>query len=258
MKENIKKMKIKGVFFDLYGTLLIYHDMPKAWSSWLTTFYECLKNYGLKLSINSFAQYCDGFFEETEPIHQNDDLTVFEHLILRLCTKLNLNISKEGTQSTAYSLVNTWQKFVTLDPNTIPVLTKLKKDKKLALITNFDHPPHIYELLSNMDLDHYFNSITISSEIGVKKPNPKIFKYALENIGLENKEVIYIGDSPEDIEGGFASGIMPIFIRREVENNGVIFTDFKQDHSISDRFNDQSLIKKAKVISDLVEIFNFI
>jgi putative hydrolase of the HAD superfamily len=251
-------MQIKGVFFDLYGTLLIYNDMPAAWSSWLATFYECLKNYGLKLSINSFAQHCDGFFEETEPIHQNDNLTVFEHRILRLCTKLNLNITTEGIQSTAYSLVNTWQKFVTLDPNTIPVLTKLRKDKKLALITNFDHPPHVYEVLSKLNLDNYFNSIVISSEIGVKKPHPDIFKYALEKTMLDNKDVIYIGDSREDIEGGFASGIRPLIINRKVENNNLIFTDFNYYRPINDRFEDQSFIKKAKVISDLFEIFNYI
>jgi hypothetical protein len=33
-------MSVQGFFFDLYGTLLIYGNMKKAWSDWLTAFYH--------------------------------------------------------------------------------------------------------------------------------------------------------------------------------------------------------------------------
>lgn len=51
---------------------------------------------------------------------------------------------------------------------------------------------------------HYFKDIIISEEIGVSKPNPKIFEYALENISQVDKtKVLMIGDSlTSDIQGG--------------------------------------------------------
>ena len=33
-------MKTKGVLFDLYGTLIVYGDMEKAWNAWYDVIYE--------------------------------------------------------------------------------------------------------------------------------------------------------------------------------------------------------------------------
>ena len=51
---------------------------------------------------------------------------------------------------------------------------------------------------------NYFKDIVISEEIGVSKPNPKIFEHALENISQADKsKVLMIGDSlTSDIQGG--------------------------------------------------------
>jgi hypothetical protein len=55
-------MAIRGRFFDLYGTLLVYDDMLRAWSRWLTALHECLARRGLPMSQESLALNRDGFF----------------------------------------------------------------------------------------------------------------------------------------------------------------------------------------------------
>ena len=41
----------------------------------------------------------------------------------------------------------------------------------------------------------YFQSIVISEEVGIAKPDPRIFAPALEKIGVEAADVLYVGDS---------------------------------------------------------------
>ena len=55
----------------------------------------------------------------------------------------------------------------------------------------------------------YFNDIIVSEEVGVSKPNPEIFKIALENNQIENiSNILMIGDSlTSDIRGGINFGI---------------------------------------------------
>ena len=151
-------MKIKGVFFDLFGTLFIYDNMIQAWSDWLTTFYDGLKSFGLKISKKSFAKQCDGFFEKREPPSNDDDLTIFERRIKALVIDLGLDLRNDQLSKLANSCVNAWQKYVLLDSDAILVLKTLIKNKTMAIISNFDHPPHVYELLLKNKLKHYFES----------------------------------------------------------------------------------------------------
>ena len=81
---------IKGVFFDLYGTLLIYGDMKAAWSDWLTAFFSKLVPLGLSLSQEDFSQECDRFFGKDPPKNGKDGFTIFENRIHVLCDRLGL------------------------------------------------------------------------------------------------------------------------------------------------------------------------
>ncbi|MFW9947637.1 MAG: HAD family hydrolase, partial [Candidatus Odinarchaeota archaeon] len=61
----------------------------------------------------------------------------------------------------------------------------------------------------------YFEFVAISGEIGFEKPNPKIFHVTLENVGLKPSDVVFIGDTDEDVEGAVNAGIKPILIQRQ-------------------------------------------
>ena len=57
----------------------------------------------------------------------------------------------------------------------------------------------------------YFDTVSWSEEMGVEKPDPRIFARALERIGAARDEAVYIGDSFEaDVQGARAAGILPI------------------------------------------------
>ncbi len=255
--RNVKLDKtIKGVFFDVYGTLLIYNNMSKAWSDWLSTFYNCLKNCGLEISKESFAKHCNGFLGKPAPPSKDDGLTVFERKIKVHCTELGIDLKKKELSDIAITCINAWEKYLTFDPDTLPVLNALKKDKILAIISNYDHPPHIYDLLSDLGLLKLFDSIIVSGEVGVKKPDPKIFSFALKETRLLAKEVIFIGDAPEDIHGANAAGIYSILIRRKEIGDKTLITDYNLNQQDSHQNKSKSNYGANRIISKLTELIS--
>jgi putative hydrolase of the HAD superfamily len=250
-------MSIQGIFFDLYGTLLVYGNMKKAWSDWLSMFYHLLKKQGLNISEESFSQECDGFFSTTAPANDEDNLTVLERRIQRLCQRLSHQLRKEELNHIADTIADAWQTHISIDPEAVPVLTILKRNKKMVgLVSNFDHPPHVRRILSNNGLENIFDTTIISSEVGVKKPDPAIFSFALEQTGLSQDEVAYVGDTEEDVAGAIAAGIHPIFIARSVNRTDSGALDFRAAYSNENLSQNRSWKNEVTVISSLQEVLH--
>ncbi|MBC3757554.1 noncanonical pyrimidine nucleotidase, YjjG family [Hyunsoonleella sp. SJ7] len=93
----------------------------------------------------------------------------------------------------------------------VSILNYLGGKYQLHIITNgFDEVQH--SKLNKSKIAHYFRTITNSEIAGVKKPNPKIFQYALNQAKTEAGQSIMIGDSLEaDIEGALNVGMDAIF-----------------------------------------------
>jgi putative hydrolase of the HAD superfamily len=100
-------------------------------------------------------------------------------------------------------------------PDVLPTLRSLRGwGKTLAVVSNWD--PALPTLLAELGLAEFFAFILPSAEIGVEKPDGRIFSLALQRLGLEPREVVHIGDSYEsDVVGARAVGITPILLDRE-------------------------------------------
>lgn len=245
-------MTINGIFFDLYGTLLVYGNMDAAWSDWLKTLHVQLSLRGSTHSIESLAKACDQFYSKSEPTPRQHNLTVFEQRIQNLCFDLKLNLAAKDIKMTANKVANAWQKHISLDPEAHHVLHRLHRSKKLALVSNFDHPLHVHSVLSNFDLTPYFDSVVISAEVGVKKPDPRIFDTALEQTGMKPEEVIYVGDTDDDTKAARAAGMVPVLIQRDNEGNAFDFSINKHNLEQTESRLDVSTITK---LSELLTQF---
>lgn len=245
---------IRGIFFDLYGTLFIYGDMEKAWAEWLHHFYISLRELGLTLSKEEFSKKCERFFGKDEPAMTEQNLTVFEKRIKSFCSSLEIVISDEDIISIADLIAGKWQEEIKLDQDAIPVLKELKVRKIIGLVSNFDHPRHVRKYLSEYGLDDLFETIVISGEVGVKKPDPDIFKPALSATGLKPDEVVYVGDADVDVEAARAAGMMPVLIRRQNEDTDENCLDFKDDSRNGMKADNSQTGSKCKTIFTLREI----
>ena len=103
---------------------------------------------------------------------------------------------------------------------TFEILNYLKDKYQLHIITNgFEEAQE--KKMTTANIKQYFKTITNSEMVGVKKPNPKIFNFALNLAKANPSESIMIGDSLEaDIEGAHKIGMDTIhFDYKDSHNN---------------------------------------
>lgn len=98
-----------------------------------------------------------------------------------------------------------------LIPGTENLLEGLSKKYKLHIITNgFEEVQHIK--LSNCKIDHYFDVVVCSEQVGVQKPHKKVYAHALEQSGASAEKSLMIGDDYEaDVLGAHKAGLHSIW-----------------------------------------------
>ena len=79
--------------------------------------------------------------------------------------------------------------------NMLAVVQDLKRDFRLGIIAN--QHPQIMDALKDYGLTPLFDVIAIDEIVGVSKPDPKIFQWALQQVDCDPKAAIMIGDRPD-------------------------------------------------------------
>ncbi len=106
----------------------------------------------------------------------------------------------------------------------IPCLDNFS-NKELGIISNGDSSQQRQKLRS-LNIFDRFDSITISSDIGIHKPDKELFYHACEQTGIKPINCFYIGDNYEaDMIGAKNAGITGIWINRnnkKIEDNEII------------------------------------
>ena len=147
-------------------------------------------------------------------------LTTYETKIKRGLENFGIDLPLSELKKVASETVTAWQKEIQLADDAVDVIKKLKQNKIIGLITNFDHTPHVHNVLKKTGLKDLFDIVIVSDEAGCEKPSSEIFRIAIDKSGLQADEVVYIGDNLRDDIGGAASvGIKPILISRKSKSH---------------------------------------
>lgn len=113
----------------------------------------------------------------------------------------------------------------------VEILEYLKPKYNLHIITNGFQEVQ-FGKLKNANIDHYFTTVTNSEMAGVKKPNPKIFEFALQLAKAEKATSLMVGDSLEaDMEGAKNIGLDALFFN---ETKIDVVHDFPQIYHLSE------------------------
>ena len=126
-------------------------------------------------------------------------------------------------------------------PETYTVLNELQaKDMPLGIVSNF--PKTLPDLCREVEIADYFDFIVASEEVGVSKPDPKIFHIALARAQVKPHEAVYVGDHPFDI-----------LCAKKVPMPIIWFN--KDNDPLPDGFTSYPDLQ-ISTLSELVEIFN--
>lgn len=220
--------KLNGVLFDLYGTILVYGDMETAWQEWISSIRKSLQKLGVKVGEDRLRTACTGFFSKPDPPGDyGQELTLYERRIGALGKQLGVELTEREISDISRKSVHSWARHTFLDPQAQTLLNEIRSTLRIGLISNFDHPPHVHSRLAELGLTKFFETVVVSGEVGIEKPDPGIFSLALGEIGLAAEEVAFVGDSVEDdIKGSAAIGMTPILIYRHDKNTEPTPRDF--------------------------------
>ena len=206
-RSMINKEIITDLFFDLDHTLWDFEKNSAL------TFEHLLKDHQIPVRLDDFLkvyvplnlEYWKAFREQ-----RMDKQTLRYRRLKDTFDVLQISIDDDMVYTLADAYIQNLPEHNHLFPGAIEVLEQLKKQYSLHIITNGFREVQRFKM-KNAGLTKYFNTVTDSESVGVKKPNPLIFEKALRDANCDPYMAVMIGDSHEaDILGALKAGMHAI------------------------------------------------
>lgn len=220
-------MKYSTIFIDLDDTLLdtVYNTVD--------TLKELYADYGLEKYFGSFNAFFETF--------QNNNLNNWR---LYECNQISKDALIRNRFIGAFRSVDEVDDKKALEINADYIERIVKKDRlidgakelldylkqkyKISTISN-GFTEMQFRKMKSAGLSSYFDKVILSDEVGINKPHPDIFDYALREAGVERANAIMIGDNYfSDIAGASNSGIDQIWFNPA----GKLATDLKPTYTV--------------------------
>lgn len=204
---------IKGIIFDYGGTL---DSRGKHWSEVIWDAYVKAQVLIEKDAFRDAYVYAERELARTLhilPHHNFQDL-----LIIKLRIELQYlagagfippEIIERKAEEIAILCYEAARECIT---EARPVLEELHKHYPLVLVSNFYG--NVEAVLNDFGLRHYFLKIVESAVVGVRKPDPQIFRLGCDALGLPPEQVLVVGDSlRKDIEPAESIGCKVMWLK---------------------------------------------
>ena len=210
----------KVIFLDAMGTLFGLK------SSVGEIYQQYALDYGVKVDAELIDRAFAESFKSAPPLaFSTTELVALEEQEFAWWKKVvqtafsQLDLLAEFSNFTDY-FRDIYRYFATQDPwyifpDVVPALKRWQNQGiELGVISNFD--TRLKRVLKVLELEQFFTSVTISSETGFAKPDPNIFKIALNKHGFTAQQAWHIGDSfTEDYQGAKQAGIWAFCLNRD-------------------------------------------
>jgi YjjG family noncanonical pyrimidine nucleotidase len=181
--------RYKAIFFDADDTLF---DYPRAERAALKA---CLREFRIGLEL--------GVFLESYRRHNRDVWRAFERgetdqvrLRVERFRRVAAELGPDGLPLDRISAfyLEALSGQPPLLPGALATVRSLARKYPLALVTNGIASVQRRRFAAS-PITRYFKAVVISEEVGIAKPDPRIFVPALQTVGLAAGEVLYVGDS---------------------------------------------------------------
>jgi epoxide hydrolase-like predicted phosphatase len=200
----MKNSKIKNIIFDL-GDVILNIDVPVASKSFAELSGREQAEILELFSQNAlFRQFETGELDEAG----------FRNYVRKILDFSDL--SDEAIDTAWNSLL------LDLPPERVELLQTLSKKYRLFLLSNTSsiHITQVNKILEASTgiekLDDLFETVFLSYEMGLMKPDPKIYQKVLEQAGLEAEQTLFLDDNKDNIEAASKLGIDTIHVQKPV------------------------------------------
>ncbi|MBI6303994.1 glucose-1-phosphatase [Proteus mirabilis] len=196
--------------FDM-GNVIIDIDFNRVFAVWS------------KLSGVPLASIKDNFTTgETFKLHERGNIADIE-FAEAVCAELGIGLSFE-------QFAEGWQAiFIAVRPEVIDIMNKLREQGHRVVVlsnTNRLHqdywPQHYPEIAASADF------LYLSQDIGMRKPDPEVYKYVLQSEGVEAQDAVFFDDLQTNVDAAIALGIQGVHV---VDKNTVV--EYFKDHDFT-------------------------
>ena len=186
-------MLIKSIFFDLDHTLWDFEKNSEL------SFKKIFKKYTITINFEKFIETYIPINFKYWKLYRNGEISKEFLRYNRLKEVFNLfdyEIDDKIINNISHDYIEFLPENNKLMDGAIEILEYLKPKYRLFIITNGFREVQDKKL-KNSNIKHYFEAIYDSESVGVKKPDPKIFRHALIDSGSKSQESLMVGDNYE-------------------------------------------------------------
>ena len=214
-------MSIKGIIFDINGTLIDIHT-----NEWHDEVYRVVSNLLSYQGVNLNPEVVkDLFFRTVQQQKQTsrerqpefDAVAVFRDIVAQHASAFTRTLSHEQRAQLPIFLAETHRAAsrmrLQLYPGVQETIGQLHARYALAIVSDAQTVYALAEL-NTVGLSGFFDPIIVSGDFGYRKPDPRLFEAALGGMKLEPAEVLFVGnDLYRDIHGPQQLGIKTVFFK---------------------------------------------
>jgi putative hydrolase of the HAD superfamily len=200
---------IKAVLFDSGDTLL--EPVGGAWwprpalRALLDQSASLVDPHRLSAALDRGMKFLDAHHQvETE----DDEIAQFREYYAIVLGELEINTSAETIEKLAYAQIEQ-QPF----PETRRTLEEFHRAGLLLGIVS-NAWPSLERTYRSLGLRDFFVTFVISSKLGYLKPDPRIYRAAVEQIGVEPESILFVDDDTEYVRAAESLGMLGVVIRR--------------------------------------------
>ena len=201
-------MRYDAVIFDLFGTLVdnMHHE----------EFLQELTTMAGILGVP--ARDLIQMWSATWPLRSIGKLPSAEAAIRYICNELGVELDDERIQQAAQVRFEFSRRALVPRLDTVETLARLKSEGyKLGLIS--DCTAEIPLLWPTTPMASLIDVPIFSCSVGLKKPDPRIYRLACERLGVAPEKCLFMGDGgSNELSGANAVGMFPVLIRVAYEN----------------------------------------
>ena len=193
-------MNTKAVVFDAYGTLFDVNSAAEKCKSKIGSDWETFANFWRTTQLEytwlrSLMNRHKDFWQVTE-----DSLD-------KSMKAFNIDHSMKNELLNLYKVLSPFKEV----PETLKSLKE--KNFKLAILSN-GTPSLLNELVRSNDLDDLFDDLFSIEEVGIYKPDSKVYDLPIKKYKIEKKEVAFLSANTWDVSGGGNYGFNSIWVNR--------------------------------------------
>lgn len=203
---------IKAILFDCGGVFV-----APATGDWVLgpEFEAILGDDFIQTKLHAFREVRANYHSllpDTQCIATDEaEYNMFIEYYKTILPEIGISLTREQLEKLAYIQTYRDDRYIFFD-DVLNYLAKWKDEYTLGIVS--DAPPSTRRILKTAGVMDFMSGATFSCDLGVLKPDPRIYQSTLDQLGVAAGDAVFIDDYPSRLRGAQALGIRTVQMRR--------------------------------------------